>query len=487
LVVFSIRGPHPPAFRRSPLPGAGSDEPPPLPIVGSHASVPAFAGRGGSDPDAAPLTDGELDALFAAVAAAERIALAVSGGPDSLALLDAADRWRKSPGQKPAVIVLTVDHGLREGSATEARGVALIARQRGLGARVLTRKGERPVANVEAAARAARYGLLFAAARKAGATHVLTAHHREDQAETFVMRLARGAGVFGLAAMRREVRASGLTLVRPFLDVARTRLAATTAAAGLVPVDDPMNADPRYLRTRVRRTMSRLATAGIGAARLAELAARMGDAATAIDAAATALLASAVAADALAVATLDPAGFRAAPSDVRLRALSRLLVAIGGDDYPPRYARLAGLADALAAHAAPARFKRTLGGVVIEARAGGFLFYRELGRVALPTLALRRGSEARWDHRFAVKVACDAPAGLSLSALGDEGRRALERRPDGVPAAAMAAIPAVRRRGRVVAVPSLGLGDRAVLSAVTVRSAVDDRLANPPLFPDFLT
>jgi tRNA(Ile)-lysidine synthase len=431
-----------------------------------------------------PISDAELEALFAALAGAPKIALAVSGGPDSLALLDAIDRWRRRPA-RPEVLVLTVDHGLRPGSSEEARGVAALAARRGLAAHVLTWKGPRPRAGIEAAAREARYRLLLAAAREAGATHLATAHHREDQAETFVMRLARGAGVFGLAAMRREVRAGGVILHRPFLDLPRARLAATTAAAGLTPVDDPMNADRRFLRARIRALMPRLAAAGIDAERLARMAAAMAAAATAIDDDATSLLGRAVTVDALATASLDPAAFSRAASEVRMRALARLLMAVGGEDYPPRYARLAALAAAIVAPDRGARFKRTLGGVVIEARHGRLLFYRELGRRGRASLTLAPGSVARWDGRFAVAVAAGAPPGMTLAALGEEARRGLEERPVGVPAAAVAALPAVRRHGRVVAVPPLGWGDAGVLAAVTVRCVVGERLAEPPLFPDF--
>jgi tRNA(Ile)-lysidine synthase len=244
-----------------------------------------------------------------------------------------------------------------------------------------------------------------------------------------------------------------------------------------------MNADPRFLRTRVRRTMARMAAHGLDAAGFAALAARMARAAEAIDAAATALLA-AVAVDAHGIATLDAGAFRRAPSDVRLRALARLVLAIGGADYPPRHERLAAIDAAIAAHDDAPRFKRTLGGVVIDARRGAVLLYRETGREGLATLRLTPGLTATWDGRFAVEVAADAPRGLTLSGLGGDGGLAVPR-PPGIPAAALAAVPAVRRRGRVVAVPTLAMGEAAVLAAVLVRARIAMRLAEPPLFPDF--
>jgi tRNA(Ile)-lysidine synthase len=432
-------------------------------------------------PDAA-LGDDELEHLFKGLAGARLIALAVSGGPDSLALLDCIDRWRRRPG-RPNVLVLTVDHRLREGSGREARTVAALARKRGMNAEVLTRRGTPLLRGVEGAARTARYRLLIAAASAAGASHVLTAHHLDDQAETFLMRLQRGAGIFGLAAMRREVRAGRLALVRPFLGVPRARLAATAEAAGLTAVDDPMNADRRYLRARVRLLMPSIAAAGWDAARLAAFAKRMGEAAACVDDAATALLATAVATDALAMARLDPQLFAAAPADVRLRAVIRLLIAIGGEGYPPRFERLSALAGAINGGGA-GPLKRTLAGVVVERRGGAFLLYRETGRKGLPSIALRKGFAGRWDHRFAFVAAPDLPGGLTLSGLGEEGRRMVGIRPDKVPAAAVAALPAVWKGSRLVAVPSLGW-TAGTVSPVRLTAIVGERLMEPPLFPDF--
>ena len=242
---------------------------------------------------AAPLPKSDVAALLAPLSASPAIAIAVSGGNDSLALLAAADRWRQASG-RPTVIVLTVDHGLSAGSAAVAETVAATGRKRGLATRILIWEGAKPTSDIEAAARRARYRLLNAAAREAGATHLLTAHSLEDQAETFLMRLERGSGVFGLAAMRREIDLDGLVLFRPFLAVPRGRLAATTAAAGLAAHDDPMNADQRFHRVRVRQMLPALAEAGLDPAAIAATAARLARAADAIDAAVDALVAGAV-------------------------------------------------------------------------------------------------------------------------------------------------------------------------------------------------
>ncbi len=435
----------------------------------------------------APLSDAELDDLFVSFADARLIALAVSGGADSLALMAAAARWRKRRGGRPDIVVLTVDHRLRRGSGREAADVAAAAAARGLACRVLVRKGRAPTANIEAEARSARYALLIDAALALGASHLVTAHHRDDLAEAFVLRLQRGAGVFGLAAMRPAVAAGGMVLARPLLAVPRARLVATCAAAGLTPAVDAMNSDPRFARARARALLPLLAAEGLDPASLAAAAGRLADAADAIDAAASALIAAAVAIDDFAVARLDGEGFRAAPSAVRARVAVRLLMAVGGGDYAPRFERLAGLTEAMAAGAS-GRFKRTLAGCIVEQRDGGFAFYREIGRDGPEAVAVRPGATIVWDRRFQVSAGGSVPAGLSVTALGEEGRRAVGAGRGLAPRGALAALPALKRRGRIVAVPALGIFANSIKGLdVAICPILEQRLAAPPLFPDFRT
>jgi tRNA(Ile)-lysidine synthase len=434
-----------------------------------------------------PIADLELPALFAPVEKAALIALAVSGGADSLALLDCADRWRRKATDAPRLLVLTVDHGLRASSKKEAAHVAAIAKSRRIEAQVLRWTGRKPAGDVEAAARAARYHLLLLAAREAGASHLLLAHHRDDQAETLLLRLARGSGLFGLAAMRGDIRAGGVTILRPFLSLSRARLRATVAKAGLASVEDPMNEDQRFARARIRGAMPLLAAEGIDAAGLAATARRLAGAAEAIDAAAGALLASAVTLDPLAIARVDPSAFLAAPAEIRARSLVRLLLAIGGDPYPPRYERLAALIRDMEAHRGAERLKRTLAGTIIEFRRGRFILYREVGRAGLPAIPVKGGYSGLWDGRFLVEVTGRVPRGLRLAALAEAGRRSASIRVEDVPVGAVEALPALLLAERVLAVPSIGYfaSDLRGFTA-SAGSILSQRLAEPPLFPDFL-
>lgn len=188
------------------------------------------------------------------VAEGERLAVAVSGGPDSIGLLAAASA--AFPGQ---VVALTVDHGLRAGSAAEAESVAAQCTARGIPHHVLHWTGDKPSADVQAAARAARYRLMLGWCRANAVPLLLTAHHLEDQAETLLMRLARGTGSAGLAGVRARRQQGGVDIVRPALSLHRAVLVGWAAgwAGGWATIDDPSNADDRFARTAVRRLLQR--------------------------------------------------------------------------------------------------------------------------------------------------------------------------------------------------------------------------------------
>src|SRR3981189_2854723 len=168
-----------------------------------------------SDDDNSPISAQNARRLFADWKAVPAIVLAVSGGPDSIALMWLAARWRRALARGPPLIAVPVDHGLRSEAAREARDVKRLARTLDLPHRTVRWLGAKPKTGLPAAARTARYRLLAQVARASGATHILTAHARDDQAETLLMRLLRGSGIAGLSAMARESERDGVVLARP--------------------------------------------------------------------------------------------------------------------------------------------------------------------------------------------------------------------------------------------------------------------------------
>jgi tRNA(Ile)-lysidine synthase len=250
--------------------------------------------------------------------------LAVSGGPDSLALLLLAGVHSPGP-----VRAATVDHGLRPEARAEAEHVAAICAARGVPHDILT-VGLLPGAG-QAEARTARYTALGDWCEHHGLTHLATAHHADDQAETLLMRLARGAGLGGLAGIRRErPLRPGVTLTRPLLDRRKAELEAIVAAAGLAPVRDPSNADPRYDRTRARALLAQ--TEWLEPARLAASAAHLAEAEEALEWAADRLAAERLGED-----SLDPADL---PPELLRRLMLRLFASHGETPHGPELDRL---------------------------------------------------------------------------------------------------------------------------------------------------
>ncbi len=235
------------------------------------------------DDDNAPISTRDAKHLFADWKRAPALLLAVSGGPDSIALLWLAARWRRGLTRGPRLLAVTVDHGLRAEAAAEAHEVKRLARALEVEHRTLRWTGPKPVAGLPAAARSARYRLLAKAARQSGATHILTAHTRDDQAETLLMRMLRGSGIAGLSAMARESERDGVRLARPFLDVSKAQLIATLAKAKVGFADDPTNRDPHFTRPRLRALMPALAAEGGDPRNLARLAARLARANAAVE------------------------------------------------------------------------------------------------------------------------------------------------------------------------------------------------------------
>jgi tRNA(Ile)-lysidine synthase len=291
------------------------------------------------DDDNSPISASEARALFAGFKDAPALVLAVSGGPDSVALMWLMARWRKALSRGPELVAVTVDHGLREEAAREAREVKRLAHTLDLSHRTLRWNGAKPKAGVPAAAREARYHLLAQAARSARATHIVTAHTRDDQAETLLMRLLRGSGIAGLSAMATRRERDGLVLARPLLDVPKSRLIATLDKAKIGFADDPTNRDTAFTRPRLRALLPLLAAEGGDVRSLARLAARLARANAAVEVLADgaerflalkdrAAKAEGAAKD-LQGSDYDAAAFAAMPEEVRLRLLMRAINRVG--------------------------------------------------------------------------------------------------------------------------------------------------------------
>ena len=339
--------------------------------------------------DKSPISVQQAKGLFADWKHANGLVLAVSGGPDSIALMWLAARWRRALSRGPDLLAVTVDHGLRPESAREARDVKRLARALDVPHRTMRWTGEKPKSGVPAAARAARYRLLAGAARQSGASHILTAHTRDDQAETLLMRLVRGSGISGLAAMARESEREGVFIARPFLNISKSRLIATLAKADIAYADDPTNRDVSFTRPRIRSVIEGLATEGGDARNLARLASRLARANAAIedlvdgaarylalrDREAQSPAASGAQSPSIPSTAFEAAAFARMPEEIRLRLLLRAIDRAGREG-PAELGKVEALlavfdkALRMANERRQVRLKQTLAGAVISLNGG---------------------------------------------------------------------------------------------------------------------
>ncbi len=365
--------------------------------------------------------------------AAVPIAVAASGGADSTALAWLAARWASR--RRLPVLALVVDHGLRRDSDGEAAATCAALKEMGVASRLLRLDGLLPGPALAQRARLARYEALIAACVATGAVDLLLGHHAGDQAETVLMRRRAGSGADGLAGMARLVETARVRLLRPLLGIAPSRLRLTLSAAGIGWIEDPSNGDERAHRTRLRRELAAApprAVALLGASRRQGID-RMDRQVTLAE-----ILAASV--------ELHPEGYALLPPELPPPwVLAALIRTVGGAPYQPSPAAV----ERLCRQPRPGTLAGTR--LLPAGRLGpGWLLLREAAAVA-PAVPARSGT--LWDRRYRLHARAELPDGLEVSALGRE-------RPPGpglrLPAVIRATLPAIRRRGVLLAVPHLG-------------------------------
>lgn len=412
-----------------------------------------------SPPPAEPLGAEEFAGLLreTGISKGAALAVAVSGGPDSMALALLIGEWAGNDGRAQ---FLTFDHGLREESAGEAIKTGEWLEARGLSHKILwwPETEPKPVSDVQAVARRARYQALEAWCEAHDVKFLLLAHHLEDQAETLLMRLARGSGVDGLSAMAANAPPVTLRktprLLRPLLTIPKARLVATLEARGQQWIEDPSNEDRNYLRVQARELLRDMPLDGLSPERLAATARRMARVRSLLDDETAKLLDASVEMAEAGYARLNTAPLGQANEEIALRTLSRLVASIGGRPYPPR---LEGLERLLGDIKSSDFTGATLAGCLFSPiEEGALLVAREAGTTD-ETREIAPGETAHWDGRFDI----EAGTGGDIAALGEAGWRELlelwpEARKTKIPHAARLALPALRQGGEIRSVPHLG-------------------------------
>lgn len=376
----------------------------------------------------------------------DRVAVAVSGGSDSVALLHLLHHCLGDEGV--SICAATVDHGLRPEAQTEARQVANVCRELHVDHSILVWHGEKSGGNLQDQARRARYELLTDWAKSSGASVLAVGHTADDQAETFLMRLARGSGVSGLAAMPPRRTVNGVTLIRPLLNVRRHDLRSYLRKRSIQWIDDPSNADERFERVRVRNALESLEPLGLTVPVLAKVASHMKRARDALD------WYSFVAAKDIAhiragAVSFDARGFRIQPEEISRRLVVRAVSWVGRTEYAPRQTAideaLTAIRDSTSA---------TLNGCRILTRAGQIWIFRELERVR--TLSVPVGET--WDGRW--RLFGPAAEGMQIGALGQGGLTQCPNwRDSGLPWELLCASPGVWLGDELQAAPAAGMAN----------------------------
>lgn len=414
------------------------------------------------------VTEAEFAAVMARLGPFEpepRLAVALSGGADSTALLLLATAWACDRGGRVAALI--VDHGLRPEAAAEASAAAAAASTLGAVPSILRLTELAPGPGLAHRARDARYAALSDACAACGIVHLLLGHHAADQAETVLVRSLGQSGPEGMAGMAALVERDGTRILRPLLGVAPGRLRATLRAAGFGWSEDPSNADAAMLRPRLRAMRRDAGGTGPATRALVEAARVQGQARARREQARAASLAAAG-------VSLRPEGFAHLPgAALAPPALAALIRAVSGARYPPD----AEAVERLAASLRPA----TLAGVELRpaGRFGpGFLLLREAAAMAGPVAAV---PGAVWDGRFRLAWSAAGTHGMTIGAVG--AAAAGLRRLSALPAAVLRTLPGLWAAERLVAVPAIGYPDSRQWPVSMLCFSPPEPVAGAPFLP----
>ncbi len=390
-----------------------------------------------------PLSDESLLAPLRAAYAdvpTGALAVAVSGGGDSTALLIAT--WQL----RPDVRAVTVDHGLRPESGDEAREVAKRCASLGIDHTILTWTADHQNGNLQAMARQARQTLIADWARANGVGSVALGHTLDDQAETFIMRLARGSGVDGLAGMTPQTQISGIRWLRPWLGLSRADLRDFLTRQGQGWIDDPSNDNDRFLRVRVRQILPLLEEMGVSRQRIVNTSENMGRAREALEIATWQLAQECVETPPSGEVAITRAIFDAAPQELRLRLMAGILQWMSGAIYRPRLDSLKELLDS--------DQDRALCGCIIRSRSDKVFVRRELVAAQQSRLA----HAGIWDARWHVDDPIDA-GGTHVAVLGPDGLSQVGNwKEAGIRQEVLVCTPALWAGDQLLAAPLAGYG-----------------------------
>ncbi|MGV8948311.1 MAG: tRNA lysidine(34) synthetase TilS [Candidatus Paracaedibacter sp.] len=398
-----------------------------------------------------PLEFSHLMASFGSFEPPPTLAIATSGGPDSLALALLAHQWAINQGGK--AFAITVDHLLREDSTAEAHQVKAWLETRGIEHHILTwqrdDKNEPLQTAIQATAREARYQMLGQWCKDHGIKHLLTAHHAQDQLETFMIRLAKGSGLKGLTSTQGEVLTNFGRILRPLLSLDANRLKATLKAFNQPFLLDPSNENEDFARVRWRQLLPSLSAEGLTPMTIQETLARLNHAQRLVDQHISDLLHEHVSLSFYGYATLKKEALKESPEAFE-EMLKRILATIGTRDYPVRRQAIHRAIEAMNAGQS-----FTLGGCQIIHKTNEFWIVREPAAVG-ENIPVKQPGIYLWDHRFRVDVSEGVPCRIAalreggIQKLGAEAKQSVEH----IPYIVMQTLPALWQEEKLLELSS---------------------------------
>ncbi|KIE05639.1 hypothetical protein NF27_DP01830 [Candidatus Jidaibacter acanthamoeba] len=346
----------------------------------------------------------------------DRIAIAVSGGADSMCLTYLCREWAKATNTE--IICLIVDHKFRQESTIEAESVRKRLLEKELRTEILTFHTKKPKANLHAIAREERYNLLTNFCKKNNIKYLLTAHNRNDQAETVLMRIFRGTGIDGLTGIPMHYEINNISILRPLLSFSREEIEATLTYAEWEWVNDPSNLNEKYERSKIRKLINALPEKQLIISRLNLLAKNSTRAKSFLNSHSNKVYEEISYEGKFGEIYLNKAEFLKLDEEIALRILTKTLNRVSGNHYPPRLESLKLLYNLIMENKS---FIKTLWGCEIKAKAEALLFYRELKAVE-HIKKLIPHQETIWDKRYEIKVTEE----LSVGALNQQGLKTLK-------------------------------------------------------------
>ena len=398
----------------------------------------------------------KLIKIFNAQIIDSKIAIAVSGGVDSMVLMNLA-KESDSLNDKN-VFILVVDHGLRAESKQEAKFVKNEAKKLGFPTRILKWKGSKPNKRIQEEARNKRYSLLINFCRENNINNLYLAHHLDDQIETFLFRMFRGSGLQGLTSFSSSYERNGLTLIRPLIDTPKSELISYARRKKINWVEDPSNENQKYDRVKLRKVLPLIYKEGFDKKVFLKSVKKLRLANQALDQITKEFVLQYVIINKNISVFINQELFLTAPEDVQLRVLQNTIRIFSGERYySPNYLKILNLMNW--ARNDNDISAKTLGGTIFRKRKGGLILYKEVKKLNdIKPIKLSKSKYKAWDNRFLIKINKSVKGEISY--LGNEGVKILKSKKilgkkgfNGIPLTALYSIPAMWDGKRLISAP----------------------------------